>query len=136
MEEVQQMIDHSHLIFEEKADVVHKLNTSIVQKVSNTEKVNEMKDLGKREAEIKYNTIKSQISNEHKKEITNLKEQYEYLLSEKEKELEKFVNEFKEYHAQKKTEIHDAREEIVALYKGRYLALALVEFLTLNDNSV
>ena len=38
---------------------------------------------------------------QHKKEIENLKNQYEYLLKEKEQQLEKFVEEFKQYHAQK-----------------------------------
>ena len=66
MEEVQNMIDHSHLILEEKAELVHKLNNTIVQKVSNFEKVNEMKDLGKREAEIKYKEIIEQKDIQHK----------------------------------------------------------------------
>ena len=35
------------------------------------------------------------------KEVENLKSQYEYLLQKKEQEFEKFVNEFKQYHAQK-----------------------------------
>jgi len=76
-----------------------------------------MKDLGKREAQIEYKGIIDEQKIQHKREVTNLKEQYEYLLSEKEKELEKFVNEFKVYHAQKKGEIHNARDEIVNLYK-------------------
>lgn len=42
------------MIFEEKADVVHKLNTTIKNKVRNTEKVTEMRDLGKRQAELEY----------------------------------------------------------------------------------
>ena len=60
------MIDHSHLILEEKAELVHKLNNTIVQKVSNFEKVNEMKELGKREAEIKYKEIIEQKDIQHK----------------------------------------------------------------------
>lgn len=117
MEDIQQIINDSHLVFEEKANVVHNLNKSIVKKVSNYERVNEMKDIGKREAEIKYKSIVDEQKNQHKKEMSNLKSQYEYLLSEKEAELEKFVNEFKQYHNQKKEEIHTARDEIVNLYK-------------------
>ena len=48
--------------------------------------------------------------------MENLKNQYEYLLSEKEQQLKKFVEEFKEYHASKKQEIQTARSEIVNLY--------------------
>lgn len=117
MEEVQQIINDSQAVFSQKADVVHKLNKTIVKKVNNYERVNEMKDLGKREAESEYKNIVDTQKAQHKKEITNLKAQYEYLLKEKEKEFEKFVNEFKTYHAQKKDEIHTAREEIVNLYK-------------------
>lgn len=54
---------------------------------------------------------------QHEQEIENLKSQYEYLLSEKQKELEKFVKEFKEYHSSKKDEIHATRNEVVNLYK-------------------
>lgn len=118
MEELQQMIGHSHMVFEEKADVVHRLNTTISKKVSNTERVNEMKDLGKREAEKTYKNYTEEQKSQHKREISNLKAQYEYLLAEKEKEFENFVAEFKTYHTQKKEEIHTAREEIVALYKA------------------
>lgn len=117
MEEIQQIINDSQLVFEEKANVVHNLNKSIVKKVNNYERVNEMKDLGKREAEITYKSIVDEQKSQHKKELSNLKSQYEYLLSEKEAELEKFVNEFKQYHNQKKDEIHTARDEIIDLYK-------------------
>ena len=117
MEEIQQIINDSQTVFNEKADVVHKLNKTIVKKVNNYERVTEMKDLGKREATLEYKTILEEQKTQYKKEISNLKAQYEYLLSEKEKEFEKFVNEFKVYHSQKKEEIHSAREEIVNLYK-------------------
>jgi hypothetical protein len=117
MEEIQQIINDSQTVFNEKADVVHKLNKTIVKKVNNYERVTEMKDLGKREATMEYKTILEEQKTQHKKEISNLKAQYEYLLSEKEKEFEKFVNEFKVYHSHKKEEIHSARDEIVNLYK-------------------
>lgn len=117
MEEVQQIINDSQAIFSEKASVVHQLNSSIAKKVNNSEIVSEMKDLGKREAEAKFKKALEDQSREHKREMTNLKNQYEYLLQEKEKDFEKFVNEFKEYHAQKKEEINNGREEIVNLYK-------------------
>lgn len=94
-------MNHSQQVLEEKVSVVHKLNNSIVKKVNNYERVNEMKDLGKREAHSEYKKMVDEQSNQHKKELTNLKNQYEYLLSEKEKEFEKFVNEFKVYHSQK-----------------------------------
>lgn len=94
-------MNHSQQVLEEKVSVVHKLNNTIVKKVNNYERVNEMKDLGKREAHSEYKKIVDEQSNQHKKELTNLKNQYEYLLSEKEKEFEKFVNEFKVYHSQK-----------------------------------
>lgn len=55
--------------------------------------------------------------NQHDQELENLKSQYEYLLSEKDKELQKFVQEFKDYHSQKKQEIHATREEVINLYK-------------------
>lgn len=117
MEEIQQIINDSQTVFNQKADVVHKLNKTIVKKVNNFERVTEMKDLGKREATMEYRTILEEQKAQHKKEISNLKAQYEYLLNEKEKEFEKFVNEFKQYHSHKKEEIHTAREEIVNLYK-------------------
>ena len=129
MEEVQQIIDDSQIVFNEKAGLVHKLNSSIVKKVNNTDLVNEMRDVGKKEAENKFKniigmslpcqilTIKIEENRMlHEKELENLKSQYEYLLSKKEKELEKFVKEFKEYHSHKKDELHKARNEIVDLY--------------------
>ena len=117
MEEVQQIINDSQAVFSEKANVVHQLNTTIVKKVSNYERVNEMKELGKREATQEFKKILDEQANQHKLEKNNLKNQYEYLLQQKEKDFEKFVNEFKEYHSQKKEEIRAAREEIVGLYK-------------------
>jgi RPA family protein len=96
-----QVMNHSQQVLEEKVSVVHKLNNTIVKKVNNYERVNEMKDLGKREALSEYKKIVDEQANQHKKELSNLKTQYEYLLSEKEKEFEKFVGEFKVYHSQK-----------------------------------
>ena len=57
MEEVQQIINDSQVVFKEKAGLVHQLNSSIVKKVNNTELVNEMRDVGKKEAEKQYKNI-------------------------------------------------------------------------------
>lgn len=57
MEEVQQIINDSQVVFNEKAGLVHQLNSSIVKKVNNTELVNEMRDVGKKEAEKQYKNI-------------------------------------------------------------------------------
>eukprot|EP00343_Euplotes_focardii_P003819 CAMPEP_0205812906 /NCGR_PEP_ID=MMETSP0205-20121125/17521_1 /ASSEMBLY_ACC=CAM_ASM_000278 /TAXON_ID=36767 /ORGANISM="Euplotes focardii, Strain TN1" /LENGTH=77 /DNA_ID=CAMNT_0053094375 /DNA_START=87 /DNA_END=320 /DNA_ORIENTATION=+ len=75
-----------------------------------------MRDIGKREAEKEYRKMLDEGNIQHQKEVDNLKNQYEYLLQDKEKQLEKFVNEFKEYHTQKKDEIQIARVEIIHLY--------------------
>jgi hypothetical protein len=117
MEEVQQIMNDSQAIFTEKSNVANQLNSTINKKANNNQIITEMKDLGKREAEATFKKTTEEQNKEHEKEITNLKNQYEYLLKEKEKDFEKFVNEFKEYHAQKKEEIRNAREEIVSLYK-------------------
>ncbi len=75
-----------------------------------------MKSLGKQEAEAEYRSLKGTQDRETKNRIKCMKESHATALKEKEAELAKFVNEFKEYHQRKKEEIHEARRELVSLY--------------------
>lgn len=54
------MLTHSHVLIEEKADLIHKLNNTVVKNTENTVKINEMKEIGKREAEMEYRSIYEQ----------------------------------------------------------------------------
>ena len=76
-----------------------------------------MKALGKQEAETEYKQLKHTQDRETKNWIKCMKEQHTTALQEKEAELQKFVAEFKEYHQNKKDEIHEARRELVSLYQ-------------------
>ena len=48
------MLTHSHLLIEEKASIIHKLKETIARNTDINSKINEMKELGKQEAELEY----------------------------------------------------------------------------------
>jgi F0F1-type ATP synthase membrane subunit b/b' len=75
-----------------------------------------MKQIGKNEAEKEYEKLIEVKEKEYKTIIANLKSEHKNQLDSKIAELQKFVNEFKVYHAQKKTEVHLARKELISLY--------------------
>jgi trans-aconitate methyltransferase len=110
------MLNHSHVLIEEKAGIVHKLKETIVKNTEQQNKINEMKDIGKREAEFEYKKQYYEQLKQHKKEVDNLTQQYTHLLQGKDVELNKFVDEFKRYHKEKKEEVTLARKEISQLY--------------------
>lgn len=51
------MLEHSHQIINEKAEIIHKLNSNIARQTEANVKLSEMKQLGKREAEQAYEKL-------------------------------------------------------------------------------
>jgi ABC-type antimicrobial peptide transport system ATPase subunit len=53
-EELQRMLTHSHVLIEEKSGLIQRLRDSIITNENGAAKINEMKELGKQEAELQY----------------------------------------------------------------------------------
>ena len=111
------MLTHSHLMIEEKASIIHQLKETIARNSDMANRINEMKELGKQEAEFEYKKQFSDQLKEHKQELRNVTAQYEHLLETKRAELQKFSDEFKRYHRQKKEETTEIRRETAELFK-------------------
>lgn len=111
------MLTHSHLLIEEKASIIHKLKETIARNTDINSKINEMKELGKQEAELEYKKQFAEQLKEHRQEVRNVTEQYEHILEGKTSELHRFTEEFKTYHKQKKEETREMRREMSEMYK-------------------
>lgn len=62
----------------------------------------ELKEMGKREAEIGYKTMVNEKQAEYKHDMKNIKEQYEHLIAAKTEEHNKFIAEANAYTVDKK----------------------------------
>ena len=75
-DELHKVIQHGQILIEEKAHLILGIKEEMKKTSEHFNKVNELKDMGKREAEIKY---KEQYNEKHKQfehEIGNIREQY------------------------------------------------------------
>ena len=57
-DELQKMLEHSHALIEEKAQIIYGLQAKIQRNTEAQEKITEMKALGKQEAETEYKQLK------------------------------------------------------------------------------
>ena len=48
------MIEHGHVLMEEKANLIHVINDELKRTTEQANKINEMKEMGKKEAEFQY----------------------------------------------------------------------------------
>jgi hypothetical protein len=53
-EEISKMIHHGQILIEEKAYLIHGLKDELIKSSEHFNKVSELKDMGKREAELQY----------------------------------------------------------------------------------
>lgn len=65
-------------------------------------KVTELKDMGKREAELHYKEQYNERNKQFEKEIGNIREQYEHLIESKTQELQRFLDDASKYTVEKK----------------------------------
>lgn len=91
------MMEHSHALLGSKGKLIHGVKKEIAKTSETHNKLQEMKEIGKREAELHYKQEYASLSSEHKTEMTNLKDQYEYILSQKNEELARFHQQAKDY---------------------------------------
>ena len=71
------MLTHSHALIEEKASLVHHLRSQLNRATEGQHKLNEMKDVGKREAEMAYHKNLRGQAKEHEHQVQTMKEKYE-----------------------------------------------------------
>ena len=64
-DELRQMLTHSHALIEEKASLIHHLRGQLARATESQQKLNEMKDVGKREAEMTYHKNLKGQAKEH-----------------------------------------------------------------------
>ena len=61
-------------MIEEKANLIHGLNDKLKQTSEHANKVLEMKEMGKKEAELNYKMIMSEKQEEFERKLRNMKE--------------------------------------------------------------
>eukprot|EP00347_Sterkiella_histriomuscorum_P016482 403353010 len=116
-EEISKMIFHGQILMEERAHLIHGLKDELKKTSEHFNKVSELKDMGKREAEMQYKFQLSQMQEEYENSMRNIKEQYSHLISGKDQELRKFIADAEKYTNDKKQEISQARQETVQLFE-------------------
>lgn len=75
------MLQHSHSIIEEKAQVLHQVHDSIVRNTEAQTKISEMKQIGKEEAKGEYDRLLSIQKDESKKLLDRVRESYENIIT-------------------------------------------------------
>jgi hypothetical protein len=89
-EEINRMLQHGHVLIQEKSKVLHGLKKTIHQSQEHTNKVMEMKGMGKREAEFEYKKELQDRTDQQDEEMRNLKMQFEHVYKEHEQKLKEF----------------------------------------------
>lgn len=64
-DEISKMIFHGQILMEERAHLIHGLKDELKKTSEHFNKVSEMKDMGKREAEMQYKHQLSQMQEEY-----------------------------------------------------------------------
>jgi len=59
--------------------------------------VYDSKDTGLKQKETEYRKIMRAEHRQHKQEVKNMRDQYEYLIESKEKQIQEFVSQFADY---------------------------------------
>lgn len=96
------MIFHGHILVEEKGHLIHDLKDELKKTSEHYNKISEMKDMGKREAELHYKQLLNDKQAEYKQTQRNIKDQYQHLLVTKEEQLKTFMREAESYTKDKK----------------------------------
>ena len=73
-EEISKMIHHGQILIEEKAHLIHGLKDELKKTSEHFNKISEMKDMGKREAELQYKHMLNEKQNEYKLTMKNINE--------------------------------------------------------------
>ncbi len=73
-EEISKMIHHGQILIEEKAHLIHGLKGELKKTSEHYNKISEMKDMGKREAELQYKQALNQKQTDYKVTMKNIKE--------------------------------------------------------------
>lgn len=73
-EEISKMIHHGQILIEEKAHLIHGLKDELKKTSEHYNKISEMKDMGKREAELQYKQALNQKQTDYKVTMKNIKE--------------------------------------------------------------
>ena len=101
-EEISKMMFHGQVLIEEKAHLIHGLKNELRKTSEHFNKFTELKEMGKREAEMQYKMTVNERQAEYEANKKNLEEQYEHLLASKDDELKKFMDDATRYTMNKK----------------------------------
>lgn len=93
-DELRRMLAHSHILLEEKSNIVENIPTECVEtlRVFNSQ---DMKSIGREELAREFDKRFQEQKGNHDQQLQNVKEQFENFIAEKEKTLAQMVDEFK-----------------------------------------
>ncbi|CAK61737.1 unnamed protein product (macronuclear) [Paramecium tetraurelia] len=113
---IKKLQDESKNLLEDKVTSIINLPQTALTKLSENQKLQDLRRQARNEAEKEFNKQLDQIKLEHQKWLDTCKQQYEYHLNEKNKEIENFLSSFKQYRERKKQQINDIVDELLDLY--------------------
>ena len=116
-EELQRLLTHSHMLLEEKAAVIHNLPFTMQSQSADAKNLADMRDLGRSEVEHEFRKRYRENEINHQRQMANLKEQYEYMINDREKEIARFLKEFEDYSKGKKAKTEKLQAETKNLYE-------------------
>jgi hypothetical protein len=90
------------MLLEEKAAVIHNLPFTMQSQSADARNLAEMRDTGRTEVEHEFRKRYKEIETDHNRRMKNLREQYDYILKERESEIARFSKEFEDYAKLKK----------------------------------
>jgi len=115
-EENKKLLAHNTELLNEKTQAIMNFNSNLNSKTREINQTLDMKNIGKREAEIHYKDELIKLKTDHKVVTDNLKDQYEHWLKLKNEEMDKYAERVQEFQQKKKEQIDGMRVELQELY--------------------
>ncbi|CAD8122513.1 unnamed protein product [Paramecium sonneborni] len=112
---IRKLQDESKNLLEDKVTSIINLPQAAQTKLSENQKLQDLRKQVRNEAEKDFNKQLEQIKLEYSKWLDTCKQQYEYHLNEKNKEIENFLTSFKQYRDKKKQQINEIVDELLDL---------------------
>ena len=100
--EIHQIFSHGQKLLDQKAAVIIHFKDELRRTSEHFNKVNEMQTIGQREAEMIYKEKLFQVQNDFEERKKNLTDQYDHLITKKEADLRKFMDDAERYVKDKK----------------------------------
>jgi len=114
--ENKRLVESNTQLLQEKTHALVNFTTNLSSKTRDLNQTLDMKNIGKKEAELHFKEEMMRLKADHKAVAESLKEQYEQRLKAKNEEMDKFIEKAQEYKRRKQEQVEGMRNELLDLY--------------------